>query len=276
VPSVQEPHRALVRFARLPSSSFGEDAVCEVHGLFLGFKGRGRARQPNREEVGIETKKADDGRLIVQAVHHGLAERTAQVAPGLVVLAIDGKEPSANGGELAGVLAEGATKVVTFGRPRPPISLHGRARKGLHKKPPFKMHPKQLKWLEENAFNGGRSQLRPKTAWVGMKAKFSRQLRLDTMTPMWLEKDQISDWLARQAKEEKERRKEAQKKAEAGPKSRNTTTPEIERQIAKKRPGPATQRPKGSTKRPKETEKEKKRPAPPLPRIPKKTTKGRI
>ena len=75
--------------------------------------------KPPGEEVGIETKKADDGRLIVQAVHHGLAERTAQVAPGLVVLAIDGKEPSANGGELAGVLAEGATKVVTFGRPQP-------------------------------------------------------------------------------------------------------------------------------------------------------------
>ena len=60
------------------------------------------------------------------------------------------------------------------------------------------------------------------------------------------------------------------------PKSRNTTTPETERQNSKKRPGPATQRPKGSTKRPKETEKEKKRPAPPLPRIPKKTTKGQI
>ena len=93
--------------------------------------------------------------------------------------------------ELSGIMAAGSSKILTLRRPRPPIPFHGAARKGLHKKAQFKMHAEQEKWLKANAFVGGRSLLRPKDAWMGMKAHFSGQLRVGTMTPMWLEKDQI-------------------------------------------------------------------------------------
>jgi len=42
-----------------------------------------------------------------------------------------------------------------------------------------------------------------------MKAAFTNELRTDTSTPMWLEKAQISTWLADQHKTEKDRRKKA-------------------------------------------------------------------
>jgi hypothetical protein len=38
-------------------------------------------------------------------------------------------------------------------------------------------------------------------------------MRVDTRTPLWLDKDQITTWLAKQNKNEKERRKAAAKKA---------------------------------------------------------------
>ena len=56
------------------------------------------------------------------------------------------------------------------------------------------MLPEQLSWLKQNAFDHGTGQalLRPVTAYESMKAQFRNQLRLDTKTPMWLEKDKIA------------------------------------------------------------------------------------
>ena len=92
-------------------------------------------------------------------------------------------------------------------RPQPPIPLHGSARKGIHMATKFSMHPEQEKWLERNVFKDGLEQMRPSAAWVSMKAFFSGKIRVDTMTPMWLEKDQIAKWLAGKKSEEKARRK---------------------------------------------------------------------
>ena len=92
-------------------------------------------------------------------------------------------------------------------RPQPPIPLHGSARKGIHMATKFSMHPEQEKWLERNVFKDGLEQMRPSAAWVSMKAFFPGKIRVDTMTPMWLEKDQIAKWLAGKKSEEKARRK---------------------------------------------------------------------
>ena len=44
-----------------------------------------------------------------------------------------------------------------------------------------------------------------------MKAYFHSTSREDTMTPMWLDQDRISTWLAARNREEKDRRKAASK-----------------------------------------------------------------
>jgi len=56
-------------------------------------------------------------------------------------------------------------------------------------------------------------------ALEAMKAAFAEQIRIDTMTPMWLSKDQISTWRAAQVKDEKNKSRlgrEASKDGEAG------------------------------------------------------------
>ena len=186
-------------------------------------------------ELGVEMETRENGFFFVKAVH-GLAEKTSQVSPGFIVQAIDGVCPTSMS-ELSGIMAAGSSKILTLRRPRPPIPFHGAARKGLHKKAQFKMHAEQEKWLKANAFVGGRSLLRPKDAWMGMKAHFSGQLRVDTMTPMWLEKDQISAWLARQVSHEKARRKEAQK---AEDKAKKKATGETAGGALKRKEGPPT------------------------------------
>ena len=52
-------------------------------------------------------------------------------------------------------------------------------------------------------------------ALEAMKAAFADQIRIDTMTPMWLSKDQISTWRAAQVKDEKAARRLG-RKAEKG------------------------------------------------------------
>jgi hypothetical protein len=42
-----------------------------------------------------------------------------------------------------------------------------------------------------------------------MRAAFAGQIRTGTKSPVWLEKDQISDWLKAQKSTEKNRRKDA-------------------------------------------------------------------
>ena len=56
-------------------------------------------------------------------------------------------------------------------------------------------------------------------ALEAMKAAFAEQIRIDTMTPMWLSKDQISTWRAAQVKDDVNKRRlgrEASKDDEAG------------------------------------------------------------
>ena len=56
-------------------------------------------------------------------------------------------------------------------------------------------------------------------ALEAMKAAFAEQIRIDTMTPMWLSKDQISTWRAAQVKDDVNKRRlgrEASKDGEAG------------------------------------------------------------
>ena len=72
---------------------------------------------------------------------------------------------------------------------------------------------------------------------MGMKAHFSGQLRVDTMTPMWLEKDQISAWLAGQVSHEKARIKEAEK---AEDKAKKKATGETAGGALKRVEGPPT------------------------------------
>ena len=76
-------------------------------------------------------------------------------------------------------------------------------RKGIHKQTRVKMAAGQLAWLKENVFFGGIARMHAAPAWVAMKAAFADQIRIDTMTPMWLSKDQISTWRAAQCKGEK-------------------------------------------------------------------------
>jgi hypothetical protein len=87
------------------------------------------------------------------------------------------------------------------------------------------MHPLQEKWLEEHVFKDGLERMRPSEAWKAMKAFFSGKIREETMTPMWLEKEQISKWLAGKKAEEKTRRKALclQLKAQAA-KNKTTST----------------------------------------------------
>ena len=91
----------------------------------------------------------------------------------------------------------------------PPISYHGSARQGICMNTKFTMHAEQLRWLEANVFKDGLALLRPVDAWAGMKSHFSDMIRVATMTPMWLEKDQIGDWLASKKSAEKTRRKQS-------------------------------------------------------------------
>lgn len=102
--------------------------------------------------------------------------------------------------------------MVKLKRPQPDISFHGIARKGIHSAPRFTFHDRQMRWLEENVFQENRALARPSSAWDSMKAFFSGKMRADTMTPMWLEKDQIAKWLAGKKAEEKTRRRENAKK----------------------------------------------------------------
>ena len=61
-------------------------------------------------------------------------------------------------------------------------------------------------WLDQNGFKNNRAVMRPSKALEAMKAKFASELRVDTSTPMWLEKVKTSKWLADQNRAEKDRR----------------------------------------------------------------------
>ena len=86
--------------------------------------------------------------------------------------------------------------------------------------------------------HGGEFHMLPAVAWEAMKAKFSDMIRVRTKTPMWLEKDQIAEWLAARKAEEKSRRKN-KKALEGGlKKKQRVETPIVKAGAGKKRAAP--------------------------------------
>ena len=150
----------------------------------------------------------------------GLAEASAQIAEGFVAIAyscgdttpttttttIDSAHP------LPETLRAGESITVTVLYPPASIPYHGSSRYSAHKRVTFKMHPEQVRWLEEHAFKGGLQLMRPVTAHLAMKAQYKQQIRTDTMTPLWLDKDQIATWMAGRNKDEKQRRRDERKR----------------------------------------------------------------
>ena len=141
-----------------------------------------------------------------------LAAASAQIGCGNVLMSIGEEANSVAVGDASTVprvLQPGQALVLTIMRAQPPIPYHGQARQGIHLNTKFTMHEEQLKWLEANVFEHGLAKMRPLDAWIAMKAHFSGKIRVSTMTPMWLEKDQIGEWLAGKKATEKVRRKQA-------------------------------------------------------------------
>jgi len=92
----------------------------------------------------------------------------------------------------------------------------GPARKTTQVQTRFKALEAQRAWPEEDVFKNGQELMCPAFAWVAMKARFTKELREDTSTPMWPDKDQISIWLADKIKARKERQRGNKKAARCG------------------------------------------------------------
>ena len=164
--------------------------------------------------LGLEMEQ-QNGSFVVTSVS-GLAMNTAKVSEGFEVVGVDfgeGMRLPASPGELSVVIEKGCTVEVELRRPEPPIPFHCAARKGIHKQTRVKMNAGQLEWLQANVFHGGEARMHSAPACIAMKAAFAQQIRTDTMTPMWLSKDQISTWRAAQFKDEKNRRRQGRKAA---------------------------------------------------------------
>jgi hypothetical protein len=69
-----------------------------------------------------------------------------------------------------------------------------------------------------------------------MKAFFSGKIRVATMTPMWLEKDQIGEWLAGKKAAEKSRRKQNKQEQPVALGKRKQTPPTTTKQVRKAEP----------------------------------------
>lgn len=156
---------------------------------------------------------ADRGVFVVSAVS-GLASTSTQVGPGYVARSFDagdGMQAITTKEDVAGGLEAGKSIVVELTRPPPSIPNHGSARKNIRKQAQFKMLETQREWLEEYVFKDNIELMRPADAWKAMRAKFSNVLRVDTSTPVWLEKEQIAKWLADKIKKRKDQHREAKK-----------------------------------------------------------------
>ena len=172
---------------------------------------KGRKRAPS---IGLELTEGSDGALVVESVS-GLAEMTAQISPGFVAVSFSrdgGPQSEVRIGSLSGNFEGGSSLRIVFQRPPVPIPFRGSARKGIHKNVRFTMHPEQLAWLQSHVFAGGMRICRPAAAFEAMKGFFKDKLRADTMTPMWLTKDQVAVWLAARLSEEKAQRKAKKRK----------------------------------------------------------------
>ena len=179
--------------------------------------------------IGIELDEERDGEqgngctFIVSAVS-GLALDTARVKKGYFLVRVgDGSMPLTKR-VLSRHLCADESLEVTFLRPPPPIPLHGSARQMIHKQPRFVMNKAQEEWLKTYAYDHstGRDLLRPIVAFESMKAYFRDQLRKDTKTPMWLERDVISKWITEQKKVEKQKRRQNSRAGSAETKKKKT------------------------------------------------------
>ena len=164
-----------------------------------------------------EQKQGDKSAFVVSSVA-GLALESARVQAGYFIVQIGDGSAAISGGSLSGHLPAGGKLDVTFRRPRPAIQLHGSARETIHKEPRFVLHEQQEAYLNDMVLaplQRGEQPMRPISVFYAMKSTFGNKIREDTRTPMWLEKEQISKWIAEQKKEEKQKRQE-QKRAMKG------------------------------------------------------------
>lgn len=162
--------------------------------------------------IGIELEE-QEGRFFVASVS-GQALEAVYVKKGFLVTSIGDGSISVTKDALSGVLEAGSKLALTFWRPSPPIPFHGMAREIIHKEPRFVMHPQQLAWLREKAYDHeqGRDRLRPHVAFETMQCDFGNKLRMDTKTPLWLEYEKISKWIAEQKKETKQQKQQERRK----------------------------------------------------------------
>jgi hypothetical protein len=138
----------------------------------------------------------------------GVSFLSGKIGKDFVLMSIDGEPATTKSIAIINVeLSSNAALTLLFKRPQPPLPFHGIARKGIHKSVQYSLHARQLEWLNANAFVGGQTRLRDRPAFLAMKAHFCNTMREDTMTPMWLDQERISNWLAARVKEEKNRRK---------------------------------------------------------------------
>ena len=185
--------------------------------------------------IGIELEE-EEGRFFVASVS-GQALEAVFVKKGYLVVSIGDGLISVTKDALSGVLGAGSKLALTFRRPSPPIPFHGMAREIIHKEPRFVMHPRQLGWLKEKAYDHeqGRDRLRPHVAFETMQYDFRNMLRMDTKTPLWLEYERISKWIAEQKKETK------QQKQQRGKKQKSSNEPK-----AKPKPKPKPKAPEAA------------------------------
>ena len=138
----------------------------------------------------------------------GVSFLSGKIGKDFVLMSINGEPVTTKSlAILNAELSSNAILTLMFKRPQPPLPFHGIARKGIHKSVQYSLHARQLEWLNANAFVAGQTRLRDKPAAQAMKAHFCNTMREDTMTPMWLDQERISNWLAARVKEEKNRRK---------------------------------------------------------------------
>lgn len=190
--------------------------------------------------IGIELEEEPAGCFVVSGVS-GLAGASARIAEGFFAINFqrDGsvQTPVSGVGDFSGTLAPGQSLTITFQYPPAPIPYHGSARYRAHKRVKFKLHPEQKRWLEEHAFPH-RRRMRPPEVHRLMKLTFRHMMRTDTMTPMWLEMNQIARWLSDKTKEETQQRREQKNRtAETHEKEKSSSS-----RSSKKRRAPATKK----------------------------------
>ena len=190
-------------------------------------------------EIGIELEKLEQegaggssqGAFAVASVS-GLALESARVAVGFVVARIDDGSAGISVDSLSKTLLAGEKLEVTFRRPRPAIPARGSARETIHRQPRFVLHKEQEDYLVKHILEPmKRGQQPPRAICVfeSMKAAFGDKMRMDTRTPLWLEKELIGKWMAETKRE--------MKKAKQRPKPQEATVEPKAKKAKKAPPG---------------------------------------